>query len=148
LDTLGSGGGSGGYGVVVGTLGEATSSAWPVGKGHLVHVVLVFMAPMLVMGMVTMWWHQVCNCHCHFPGHEKGYWYNLELGLYWGPYKVMGAVKHVGRALHNFHSVMLGVKEASTFQIVYGAFQLHPVDYWMLEGVRFVMHLPSLKIRL
>ncbi len=60
---------------------------------------------------------------------------------------MMGAVKHSGRALHSFYSIMLGVQEASTFQIVYGVFQLHTVDYWMLEGVRFVMHLPSLEVR-
>ena len=60
---------------------------------------------------------------------------------------VMGVVKHMEYALHSYHSVMLGVQEASTFQIVYGAFQLHPVDCWMLEGVHFVMHLPSLEVR-
>ncbi len=87
------------------------SWAWPVEKVQLVHVVLVFMAPMPVMGVVTMWWHQVCHRHRHFPGHEKGCWYDLELGLYRGPCKVMGAVKHAGRALHGFHSVMLGVCE-------------------------------------
>jgi hypothetical protein len=75
-----------------------------------------------------------------------GCWCDLELELYHGPCKVMGGVKHMGWALHGYHSVMLGVQEASTFQIVYGAFQSHPVDYWMLEGVHFVMHLPSLEV--
>ncbi len=120
--------------------------AWPVGNGCLVHVLLVSVAPMPVTGVVTMWWHQVCHGCCQFPGHENGCWYNLELGSYWGGCKVMGAVKHVGSALHGFHSVMLGVQEASTFQIVYRVFQLHTVDYWMLEGVHFVMHLPSLVV--
>jgi hypothetical protein len=59
---------------------------------------------------------------------------------------MMGAVKHVGHALYGFHSVMLGVQEAFTFQILFGAFQLHQIDYWILEGVRFVTYLPSLEV--
>jgi hypothetical protein len=59
------------------------------------HVVLVFVALMRVTGVVTMWWHQVCHLHCHFPGHEMDCWCNLELGLHQGPCKVMGVVKHV-----------------------------------------------------
>jgi hypothetical protein len=36
---------------------------------------------------------------------------------------MMGAVTHVGGALHGLHSVMLGVQGASIFQIVFGASQ-------------------------
>jgi hypothetical protein len=58
---------------------------------------------------------------------------------------MMGVVMHVGGTLHGYRSVMLGVQETSTFQIVFGAFQLHPV---LLddEGVHFKMHLPSLEV--
>jgi hypothetical protein len=110
------------------------------------HIVLVFVAPMSMTGGVTIWWHQVCHRHCHFPGHEKGCWCDLELGPYRGPCKVKGVVKHARCALHGYHAVMLGVQEASTFHKMNGAFQSHPVDYWMLEGVHFVMHLPSLEV--
>jgi hypothetical protein len=68
------------------------------------------------------------------------------LALYWEGCNVLGAVKHVGGILHGFHSVMLRVQGVFTFQIVYGASQLYPVDYWMLEGVCFLMHLPSLEV--
>jgi hypothetical protein len=107
-----------------------------------VHFVLVFVAPIPVTGVVTMWWHQVCHCHHHFLGHEKGCWYNLELESYQGGCKVMGVVKRMVHTLHSLHSVMLGVQGASPSQLVYGATQLHPVDYWILEGVHFIMHLP------
>jgi hypothetical protein len=87
------------------------------------HVILAFAAPILVTGVVTMWWHQVCHCCHHFTGHEKGCWYDLVLGLYWGGCNLMGAVKYAGGALHSLHSVMLGVQGTSTFQIVCGASQ-------------------------
>ncbi len=99
------------------------------------HIVLVFVVLMRVMGGATMWCHQVCHLHRHFPGHEMGCWCDLELGSYRGPCKVVGVVKHAECTLHGYHSVMLGMQEASTFQIVYEAFQSHPVDYWMLEGL-------------
>ncbi len=111
------------------------------------HIELVFVAPMPVTGVVTTWWHQVHHRCRHFSGHEKGCWYNLEQGLYQGGCKLMGAVKHVGCPLHGLNSVMLGVQVASTFQIVYGAFQSHLIDYWMLEGGCIVTHLPLLEFR-
>jgi hypothetical protein len=60
---------------------------------------------------------------------------------------MLGLVKHKGDAMHGLHSITMGVQGASTFQIVFGAPQLHPIDYWMLEGVHFVMHLPSIRVR-
>jgi hypothetical protein len=85
---------------------------------------------------------------CHFDqGHERGCWYNLVLGSYWGGCNMMGVVKHTGVAMHCLHSVTLGVLGAPTFLIVFGVSQLPPPDYWMTEGVHFVAHLPSLGVR-
>jgi hypothetical protein len=63
-----------------------------------------------------------------------GCWCNLELEPYPGPCWELEAVTHVGHALDGYQSVMLGVHEASTFQIMCRVFQSHPVDYLMLVG--------------